>query len=156
MPVHGTLEFRQHSGTLNAMKVRNWLAFIDAFVRESCRLAGLREEEAPPVITLPALQPKLANLARMLLDHPYGMNSEALQQVLHVQPHSLRANMTYLRRAGVDVESHRRGGETVYRINGAAASRNVQPTDAGLFAGIPEEIVGFYHNRALVLNSNAR
>jgi hypothetical protein len=64
--------------------------------------------------------------------------------------------MTYLRRAGVNVESHRRGGETVYRITGAADSRNVQPTDAGLFAGMPDEIVRFYHNRALVLNSNAR
>jgi biotin operon repressor len=157
LEIHRTLEFRQHSGTLNVMKVRNWLAFIDGFVRESCRLAGLREEEIPPVITLPALQPKLARLARMLLEHPDGMNSETLQQALHVQPHSLRANMTYLRRAGVNVESHRRRGETVYRINGAdTAPRNVQPADTGLFAGMPPDVVRFYHNRALVLNNAAR
>ena len=156
LEVHRTLEFRQHSGTLNAMKIQNWLTFIDAFVRESCRLASLREEEAPPVVTLPTLQPKLANLARMLLESPDGMSSEALREALHVQSHSLRANMTYLRRAGVNVESQRRRDGTVYRISGGGATRNAQPADSGLFAGMPQEVARFYHNRALVLNNAAR
>ena len=130
LEVHRTLEFRQHSGTLNAMKIQNWLTFIDAFVRESCRLASLLEEEAPPVVTLPTLQPKLANLARMLLESPDGMSSEALREALHVQSHSLRANMTYLRRAGVNVESQRRRDGTVYRISGGGATRNAQPADS--------------------------
>jgi biotin operon repressor len=155
LEVHRTLEFRQHSGTLNALKVRNWLAFIDGFVRESRRLAGQAQGEPASVMTLPDLQPRLGELARMLLAHPEGLSSAALQEALHVQPHSLRANMTYLRRGGVQVESRRRGGETVYLIHGAAA-HTAQPADGGLFAGIPQEVARFYHNRALVLNSNAR
>lgn len=136
------------------MKAQNWLTFIDAFVRESCRLVGLREDEPP--VALPTLQPKLASLARMLLESPDGMSSEALQEALHVQAHSLRANMTYLRRAGINVESHRRTAGTVYRISGGGASRNTQSADSGLFAGMPQEVARFYHNRALVLNNSAR
>jgi hypothetical protein len=156
LEMHRTLEFRQHSGTLNAVKVQNWLTFTDDFVRESCRLAGLTWTEPEPVITLPALRPRLAELARLLLAHPEGMTSAALQQELRIQPHSLRADMTYLRRAGVDVtsRSHRRG-ETVYLIEGATA-RAGQPVDGGLFAGVAEETARFYRNRALVLSSNVR
>ena len=156
LEVHRTLEFRQHSGTLNALKIRNWLAFIDGFVRESRRLAGQVQGESAPVMTLPDLQPRLGELARMLLEHPEGLSSEVLRQALNIQPHSLRANMTYLRRGGVQVESRRRGGETLYRIVGDPACQNGRPADAGLFAGIPQETAAFYHNRALVLNSNAR
>lgn len=32
----GSLEFRQHSGTLNSAKIHNWLVFLDGFVREYC------------------------------------------------------------------------------------------------------------------------
>jgi hypothetical protein len=158
LAVHRTVEFRQHSGTLNALKVRNWLVFIDGFVRESCRLAGRADQEPETVPSLPTLQPRLGELARILAAHPEGLTSAALLQELHVQPHSLRANMTYLRRAGLQIESvrHRRSGETLYRLGGAANGQQSQSADNGLFAGIPEEIVRFYHNRALVLNSNAR
>lgn len=37
----GSIEFRQHSGTLNSAKIHNWLGFIDGFVRESCRRVDL-------------------------------------------------------------------------------------------------------------------
>jgi hypothetical protein len=158
LAVHRTVEFRQHSGTLNALKVRNWLAFIDGFVRESCRLAGRADQEPETVPSLPALQPRLGELARMLAAHPEGLTSAALLRELHVQPHSLRANMTYLRRAGLQIETvrHRCSGETLYRLGGAANGQQRQPADSGLFAGIPQEIARFYHNRALVLNSNTR
>jgi hypothetical protein len=156
LEMHRTLEFRQHSGTRNAAKVQNWLTFTDDFVRESYRLAGLTGTEPEPVITLPTLQPRLAELARLLLAHPEGMNSTTLQQALRIQPHSLRADMTYLRRAGVEVASRRhRRGETIYLIEGAAA-RTGQPPDGGLFAGVAEETARFYRNRALVLSSNVR
>jgi len=154
LEVYRTLEFRQHSGTLNAMKVQNWLTFIDGFVRESCRLTGQNEMEAESAVAMPNLQPRLAELARMLLAHPEGLSSAALQQELHIQPHSLRANMTYLRRGGGEVVSRRhRRGETAYLIQGA---RPGQPVDGGLFAGIPQDVARFYHNRALVLNNAAR
>ncbi len=153
LEVHRTLEFRQHSGTLNAMKIQNWLNFIDAFVRESCRLTGLGQVEEPRA--LPQLQPRLRLLANMLLEAPNGLSSQALQAALQLQAHSLRASMTYLRRAGVAVESHRTSEGSIYRINRGGRSRSSQPEDAGLFAGMAQDLVRFYHNRALVLN-NAR
>jgi len=37
---YGTLEFRQHSGTLNFEKIANWVSFLQAFVEKSSKLAN--------------------------------------------------------------------------------------------------------------------
>ena len=39
---YGTLEFRQHSGTLNFTKIVNWLSFLMAFVEKSAKLTSTR------------------------------------------------------------------------------------------------------------------
>ena len=78
----GSIEFRQHSGTLNALKIHNWLGFLDGFVRESCRLARSSLLEVPQSLDLSLLTPKLAALARMLMGNPEGINSSLLQQQL--------------------------------------------------------------------------
>ena len=36
---YGTMEFRQHSGTLNFEKIINWVSFLQAFVEKSAKLA---------------------------------------------------------------------------------------------------------------------
>ena len=36
---HGTVEFRQHSGTLNAAKAVNWVRMLAAYIDESKRRA---------------------------------------------------------------------------------------------------------------------
>ena len=43
LPTHGTLEFRQHSGTLNAAKVLHWTRFTRLFM-------DLREHGVPDVM----------------------------------------------------------------------------------------------------------
>ncbi len=46
---HGTVEFRQHSGTCNAEKMVNWIRFCVAFVETSCEIAAtLRTAPVPP------------------------------------------------------------------------------------------------------------
>lgn len=153
--VHGSLEFRQHSGTLNAMKIHNWLAFLDGFIRESRRLA-LAGESAIPSRTppQPPLQPRLAALVHLLSQNPEGQSADTLRRALNLQPHSLRANITYIRRAGVEVESLRRDGETLYRLMGATAAQET-PADGGLFSGIAPDVARFYRNRSLVLNASS-
>jgi Putative amidoligase enzyme. len=37
---HGTIEFRQHPGTVSAEKAINWIKFLAAFIDESARLAA--------------------------------------------------------------------------------------------------------------------
>lgn len=44
---HGTIEFRQHSGSANATKVCNWVRFLQAFIDESCRRAHPEITAAP-------------------------------------------------------------------------------------------------------------
>lgn len=40
---HGTIEFRQHSGTVNAMKIKNWVQFCLEFVEASVLSSSLEE-----------------------------------------------------------------------------------------------------------------
>jgi len=53
--LHGTVEFRQHSGSVDGIKVANWIRFCLAFVQRSAELAasapvpqGLLREPLPP------------------------------------------------------------------------------------------------------------
>ncbi len=146
----GSIEFRQHSGTLNAMKIHNWISFLDGFVSESCRLARGGQQSVEPQADISEMQPKLAELASLLMHHPGGLSSTFLQARLVVQAHSLRANMTYLRRKGLNIQSHRLNGETYYSISGAAQEH---APDSGVFSGVAPDVAKFYRNRAIVLNA---
>jgi biotin operon repressor len=75
-----------------------------------------------------------------------GRSADFLQETLNLLPHSLRAAISYLRRAGVGIESARRNGQTIYRLAQGAA----QVADT-LFNGIDESIRNFYSNRAAAL-----
>ena len=140
---HKTIEFRQHSGTVEAAKIRNWILFLNAFINESCRLAGTHSPELAR--SLPNLQSAQARLVSMLEGE--GASADSLQNALNLLPHSLRAAISYLRRAGVAVESRRRNGETRYRI----ASHAMRTAADSLFAGIDESVRDFYLNRAAAL-----
>lgn len=55
---HGTVEFRQHAGTLDGAKVETWLRFVDAFYGAACkakRIAPRLADERKGADLLPAL-----------------------------------------------------------------------------------------------------
>ncbi|MDR1489866.1 MAG: amidoligase family protein [Desulfovibrio sp.] len=134
---HQTIEFRQHGGTVNAEKIHNWVYFLNGFITESrCRSRGCAN--------LPTLKGAQAKLVSLLADE--GRSADFLQETLNLLPHSLRAAISYLRRAGVGIESARRNGQTIYRLAQGAA----QVADT-LFNGIDDSIRNFYSNRAAAL-----
>lgn len=144
---HHTIEFRQHQGTVSAEKIGNWVRFLNGFIDESRRIAN-GTESAPAA----ANQPNLLNLngaqARLAgLLAGEGQSADVLQSTLSLLPHSLRAAISYLRKAGVAIESSRRNGQTMYRLAAAAATVATRAADT-LFAGIDADLQRFYRRRA--------
>jgi hypothetical protein len=89
---HQTIEFRQHSGTVSAEKISNWVRFLNGFINESCRLSR-------GTASLPSLKGSQAKLVSLIAED--GRSADFLQESLSLLPHSLRAAVSYLRRAGV-------------------------------------------------------
>jgi hypothetical protein len=135
---HHTIEFRQHSGTINTAKIENWLCFLHGFIDESCRIARGTNTE-----NLPTLQKAQQDLINKLTRSTQGETAEALQQSLNILPHSLRASICYLRRKGISISTTKLNGKTAYSL-----PQSLINTPDHLFAGIAAGIENFYAERA--------
>lgn len=89
---HGTVEFRQHSGSTNAIKVSNWVTFCVHFVEKAIQAQVLPaaqsdENTAPARIVRRGRRPNYVarrNLLAALMDrgnHPYGCDVYTLARV---------------------------------------------------------------------------
>ncbi|KAF5033259.1 putative amidoligase enzyme [anaerobic digester metagenome] len=137
---HGTIEFRQHSGTVNAPKALNWIRFLDAFIEAS------KTEECRQPQAVAAFRGKNATLVE-LMRREQGATTEDLTEATGWQRHTVRAAITRIRQTGTEVVSARRNGLTCYRL----ASDSLLGASDSLFRGISQEIERFYKNRAAVL-----
>lgn len=135
--VHGTIEFRQHSGTVNAAKAVNWVRFLDAFISQSVAPVTTTQTAA-----LPALRGVQAELASLFINGPVTLAS--MESRFGWLTHTARAAVTRLRKVGMNI--------TATRINGQAAyvwQQSVNACDS-LYAGMSDDIVSFYQNRTAV------
>lgn len=154
---HGTIEFRQHNGIVDADRALNWIRMLDAFITESVRIARLEPAAAATAQAAPE-QRLTAGQRRLIGMLQSGSRSAAtLATLLRVQPHTLRAAITRIRQAGVPIRAIRRQGITFYELAEASQSaperlpRQNRNTADSLWAGIDAAIATFYRNRAAVL-----
>lgn len=149
---HGTVEFRQHSGTLNAPKAVNWVRLLEAFVAETKARADAPVVVAAPVPPVPTghLQGVLAQLADMFRQGEVSL--QAMVERFNWQPHTARAAVSRLRRAGLNIVCPRHGGN-VYRLDGTAAPAPIASPDriGRLWDGVADTLCTYYRNRAAVL-----
>lgn len=133
---HGTIEFRQHSGSVNATKICNWVQLLQDFARQCCQPAP---EES--VENLPELHGRQGELAALLLQGPVSVSE--MQTRWGWQPHTARAAICRLRRAGVAV---RFDGERYHLEQAASAGQ-----EDSLWQGVEPDVRRFYQRRAAVL-----
>ena len=134
---HGTIEFRQHSGSVNATKICNWVQLLQDFVRQCCQPAPAEGA----VESLPELHGRQAELASLLQQGPVSVSE--MQERWGWQPHTARAAICRLRRAGVTV---RFDGERYHLEQAAAAGQ-----EDTLWQGVEPDVRRFYQRRAAVL-----
>lgn len=153
---HGTIEFRQHNGIVDADRALNWIRMLDAFVTESVWIARLEPASEASVQTVP--EPRLTACQRRLVEmlRTGSNNAATLATLLRVQPHTLRSIITRIRQTGVAIRSSRRNGTTFYELAADDASAPAQLRQGRiradtLWAGIDAAIATFYRNRAAVL-----
>lgn len=139
---HGTIEFRQHSGTLNARKIAAWVRFLAQFI-DACKC--LQNVETPAAV-LPALHGVQARLAHMFATQGV-VSLTSMCDAFGWLPHTARAAVTRLRRAGMHITPIH--GQAAYRLE--ETTEPVQNHEDSLWAGISENIVRFYRNRVAVL-----
>jgi len=141
---HGTIEFRQHSGTVNFVKICNWVRFLSAFIDESIRIAD--NNGAAPISAMPGLSP--ANRKLLAIFEATGTATRD-EICLHMGwlGHTARSAIARLRKVGINITSQKVNGMAGYRLNGQTGNSQ----DSTLWTGIDRKLALFYQRRAAVL-----
>jgi len=146
---YGTVEFRQHSGTLNAAKAVNWVRLLDSFITATkSQVDSPAPAPAAAPASVPALRGVLGQLAGMFSQGEVTL--QAMMERFGWQAHSARAAVTRLRQAGMTITC--RPGTTTYVLQGQSQAQVAAPArQDSLWEGIADALRVFYHNRAAVL-----
>lgn len=136
---HGTIEFRQHSGTINAAKIANWVRFLAAFIDESI---ALHHQPTGQTITL-NLHGTFAKVYEHLLQNG-TVRLESMMQTFGWLNHTARSVISRMRKNGINIDSCKINGKVAYRLNAG-------PGQDSIWNGVSREIANFYQRRARVL-----
>jgi len=162
----GTIEFRQHSGTLCPKKIKNWVNFLIAFV-EASRPSGSGLELIPeqPTDLGPAqcYRGKRRKLLEIFLTRPfYDIPEQTLQQeVGYASMSALKASITAFRRAGYNIvwawgQYRYLPTNNVLRQSHAEQVQQLQSQFDNLpelWHNVPDNIRTFYNERTIALSS---
>ena len=135
---YGTIEFRQHSGTVNAAKVTNWIRFCGQFVEASRPV----ETTVEATSVIEELNGRAQEVAREIATQDGTATLESLALALGTTTGAVRVGIWRARKAGMQIAC-RRGTYTVARRITTAA-RNI-------WDGIDNSIREFYNARAAQL-----
>lgn len=161
---HGTVEFRQHSGTCDGTKVANWVVFCVTFVEDS-KVTVQTVAPVAPVQTAPASTERTNAIARKfsklldLLAPGYIVTPQTIAATLEISEASVPSYVSMFRDRYPTVTVHARRGRGYYSLNATRAvapqtapvapSVTVQvPVDRGVYASLPRAVAAFYQERA--------
>lgn len=143
---HGTIEFRQHSGTVNAAKIANWVRFLAGFI-DQCK--AMNNTASQPV-ALPSLSGVQAKLAEMFRSQG-TVTLAKMMEVFGWLDITARAAVTRLRKAGMEIKATKVDGQAAYMFNGTSGVQQHGGQADSLWNGIEQAVALFYQRRAAVL-----
>lgn len=135
---YGTIEFRQHAGSMNATKVCNWVKLLQAFVEASTpqTTAATCTESGKPLAIVNLLE-EAGN---------GGLPPATIAALIGSTKGSVMAMVCNLRNRGQNIRTSR--GR--YYLETTAA---VNPSRDEMYRGIPATLVEYYNRRAASLAS---
>lgn len=152
---HGTVEFRQHSGTVDADKIENWIRFCIAAVEYSHRVAGGLSTRRGEAIRLTGKAKVCVDLAM----RNEGCTADDIKRATGWTKTGGFNNA--IRRAGLELRKVRTGRQVRYFAASVATVATATPTQTR-FAGlgdlltaiaVPATTREFYSRRAAALNA---
>jgi len=144
---YGTIEFRQHGGTLNAAKAANWINFLMQFVVAS----GIQEQVETETATTPnqSLRGHNRSIVDILAANPNGISAARIAEIVGTTKATVQSVVCRLRRRGWHISTGR-----VYRMLAGETSTGTMRVVAisdSLFQGIDRSIKNYFDRRATLL-----
>jgi biotin operon repressor len=139
---YGTIEFRQHSGSLNRAKVSNWIKFLLQFVEAS------RPQENE--VNTETVDTNLRGQSKTIVEHlqqvpSSGMTAARLAAELNTTTASIQSTVCRLRKRGYHISTGRR-----YRLLAGNGTMTSAVSDS-LFKGIDTNLKAYYDRRIAFL-----
>lgn len=169
---HGTIEFRQHGGTVDYQKMVNWIIFCIAFVEDS---RAVTVTIPPPAVSAGstlrrnAIELKLAKLAEILDQHNSRyepVSALDIARFIGVEESTVPSYITQFRSRYPLAQIQARRGRGYYRdgatpllpmvnvVSSSAPTVRVEPpVERGVFASLSPEVASYFHERTLDLAS---
>ena len=181
---HGTVEFRQHSGTVDGTKIANWIVFCVTFVEDS-KVTVQTVAPVAPVQTAPASTERANAIARKFSKMlelfqsrgAYGtVSAQTIATELEISEASVPSYVSMFRDRypSVVVKARRRSSfrqsgyyitpASLAVINNMSAPQTapvapsvtvVVPVDRGVYASLPRAVAAFYQERAYDFGTTA-
>jgi Putative amidoligase enzyme len=158
---HGTVEFRQHSGTVDPVKMTKWVLFctqmVDTAKRTETESTRQTAASIDPILARSLARAKSRRVIYQAACRPEGVTREEAQMLTATdRPPSIRTAMCNLGVGDRLYRDGRRDGHSIYKIRQVMLPSGV-PTDTSLPAmlaklNLPPEDVQFWSERTALLS----
>ena len=145
---YGTIEFRQHSGTINAGKIKNWVLFLADFVAAS--RATVSTTTATIAEQIRSLSPKKRNLINHLINNGPSDYASIIAAIDSTQK-SAESMICRMKKDGLPIK--KQNGKFFIDTTATTAASQQAQSDDSVFNGVRASVKRFYQRRAQFLAS---
>jgi len=143
----GTIEFRHHSGTANAFKIRNWVSFLADFIVESKNLIGKTSARAQDGNVTVAKSANFSAIRNRLLAYNYDLQFKGKWSLVDITTNTvIKKFETQSLRDLYD--NPRTPQKSINNIRFEEWIRNLIGDEDNLFGGVDEKISYYYMGRS--------
>lgn len=152
---YGTIEFRQHSGSLNGSKLVKWVTFLLEFVDASKVAVAPAVAEAQVTPSRHGVYGRLRGHSRAIVDmlqgNTFGLTAQTIADQLGTTRASVQSIVCRLRRQGYHISTGRRYCLIAGSTSEGAQRTVVSSSSDELWNGISTEVKSYYTRRIAIL-----